>query len=141
GEQLAQHVVGRRVAVLELVVDGDDLLVDELTHGIAHHHLLVAPLVHGTPSGRRGSRRLGRHLPGAAPADPAAILRRRACRREAGADCSPRAVPVQFGCSSVPVLATDGRLTTLGRRRSEPGRRARPAGSWMWEKLCYRDAN
>ena len=46
-EQLAQDVVGRRVAVLELVEVGLDLRLDEPAHGVAQHQLLVTPSVHG----------------------------------------------------------------------------------------------
>src|SRR5207302_8970353 len=42
-----QHVVGRRVAELELVPSGGDLALYELTYGVADHPLLFGPLEHG----------------------------------------------------------------------------------------------
>ncbi len=45
--QLAQQVVGREVAVLELLAVRSDLVVDELAHGVAHHLELFGPFEHG----------------------------------------------------------------------------------------------
>jgi predicted RNA-binding protein len=46
GEQLAEDVVRRQVAVLQLTVVRHDLLGDEVAHGRLHHALLVRPLDH-----------------------------------------------------------------------------------------------
>ena len=46
GEQLAQDVVRRQIAVLELVDVRADLVVDEALHRIADHLVLVTPLEH-----------------------------------------------------------------------------------------------
>ena len=62
-EQLAEDVVGRRVAVLELLDVRLDLLLHELADGVADHQLLVGPLVHGSPPSSRGKHRRGRARP------------------------------------------------------------------------------
>jgi hypothetical protein len=49
-EQLAEDVVGREVAVLELLPARRDLGEDELAHRVADHDLLFGPLVHGRSS-------------------------------------------------------------------------------------------
>ena len=45
--QLAEQVVRRQVAVLELLAVRADLVVDELAHGVAHHLELFGPFEHG----------------------------------------------------------------------------------------------
>ena len=52
-EQLAQQVVGRHVAELELLAVGPDLTVDEVADRLANHLLLFGPLVHGALPARR----------------------------------------------------------------------------------------
>ena len=46
GVELAEQVVGREVAVLEILLDGEELLVDEVAHRRAQHLMFVGPLVH-----------------------------------------------------------------------------------------------
>src|SRR4029077_17961785 len=56
--ELAQDVVRRQVAVLEVMPPGLDLLVDEPPRHVANHQVLLAPLDHGAaslPTGRPGS--------------------------------------------------------------------------------------
>ena len=57
-EQLAQDVVGRQVAVLELLEVRLDLRFDEAPHRVADHLVLLAPLDHGYSSrfAARGAR-------------------------------------------------------------------------------------
>ena len=50
GVELAQHVVGRHVAVLERLEIGDDLRGDEAAHRVADHLVLLAPFDHGEDS-------------------------------------------------------------------------------------------
>ena len=69
GEQLAEDVVGREVAVLELTVVRHDLLLDEVAHGGAHHLLLVRPLEHGGPRSRMTVAATIRPLAGTAVGD------------------------------------------------------------------------
>ena len=58
GEHLAQDVVRRQVAVLELLHVRADLLVDEPLHRVADHLVLVAPLEHRMPRFLRPTGRL-----------------------------------------------------------------------------------
>src|SRR5207237_10419491 len=54
-EELAQEVVGRKVAVLQFVTLGDDFRRHELADGITDHLLLFGPLEHGHKLGGGGS--------------------------------------------------------------------------------------
>src|SRR4051794_38755533 len=53
GEQLAEHTVGREVTVFELVVEGNDLLVDDGSDRVAQHLVFVGPVEHRSPFSRR----------------------------------------------------------------------------------------
>ena len=57
--ELAQQVVRRQVAVLELLAVRADLVVDELPHRVADHLQLFGPFVHGPH--RIGRRQVDRH--------------------------------------------------------------------------------
>ena len=71
GVQLAEEVVRREVAVLELLSMRADLVVDELPYGVADHLQLFRPFVHGPH--RMGNRRPLRQTD--------AIFASSACRR------------------------------------------------------------
>ena len=81
--ELPQQVVGREIAVLELLAVRADLGVDERAHRVTNHHQLFGPLEHRTLPVRRRHRR-GRRGGGPGGRLPRSVRTSRASRGSGG---------------------------------------------------------